>query len=558
MAQFKDLIVTGDARILGEIYNQQTPKVAFGTCATAADVAAKVVTLDYPSWILQPGDIIGVKFTNTNTATSITLNVNNTGAVGVSYNTDRPYTGDDSNVCGYAGRTIFYQYDGDYWHWMSTGYSSGGGSGEYLPLSGGTLTGDVFTTKQYKKSAGGQWIQARDNAPVRNTYTATNSFQPVTALKTKNGNWSIGNLGDDNYLRFSYDTDTNYSAGTNTSMNGLYFTESGGLNLPGGLATGNSVNFGMYQKAINGSNTNNYPYRRIAYGTAGTGQYVDRDMVFDIKHNYNGGVYGRLKVSLRTNSTSSAVNVSARWLYRAGIAIDSVIIAYWGVTGNNVYFDVFYKCPGSYPRANVYLVPNYRVDCTLVASNEVADTTTSDKKTSVECYASVSAAATEIRGKAYTGTATSFDPNMLNAYPVNAVYISTANTSPASLFGGTWEQINGYYVYFGNTYSKSSETGTGVKGHTLTANQSGLRQHSHTIDGNGTHYHELGMNSGSVAKGTNYARPRHRDESSTRGYASTDAGWHGHGCQNAGPWDAAESHSHAIATVQVYAWRRTA
>ncbi|WP_105204536.1 DUF859 family phage minor structural protein [Neobittarella massiliensis] len=48
--------------------------------------------------------------------------------------------------------------------------------------------------------------------------------------------------------------------------------------------------------------------------------------------------------------------------------------------------------------------------------------------------------------------------NLLNkVYPVNSIYISYSNTSPASLFGGTWTRINGYYLYAG---AASSTMGT--------------------------------------------------------------------------------------------------
>lgn len=123
MAQLKDLIVTGDARVIGNNYNNN-PKVAYGTCATAAATAAKVVTIDDPTWNLQVGDIIGIKFTNSNSASNVTFNVNGTGAIGVSYNTSRPYTGSSTQICGYANRTLFYQYDGTYWHWFHGGYDA--------------------------------------------------------------------------------------------------------------------------------------------------------------------------------------------------------------------------------------------------------------------------------------------------------------------------------------------------------------------------------------------------------------------------------------------------
>lgn len=35
-------------------------------------------------------------------------------------------------------------------------------------------------------------------------------------------------------------------------------------------------------------------------------------------------------------------------------------------------------------------------------------------------------------------------------YPVGSMYFSVSSTSPATLFGGTWERINGYYLYAGN------------------------------------------------------------------------------------------------------------
>ena len=123
MANVKDLIVNGDARIIGNLYNN-SPKIAYGTCATAAGTAVKVVVIDDPSWSLQVGDIVGIKFTNTNTAGTVKLNVNGSGEKQIAYNTTRPYTGAENWITGYANRTIFYQYDGTYWYWVSPGYNT--------------------------------------------------------------------------------------------------------------------------------------------------------------------------------------------------------------------------------------------------------------------------------------------------------------------------------------------------------------------------------------------------------------------------------------------------
>lgn len=96
-------------------------RVFYGTCSTAAGTAAKEVTLaNTTGWELLPGTVVGVKFTNSNTASNVTLNVNGTGAKQIWYNT-AVYTANWNAVCGYANRTIFYMYDGTYWVFLSDG-----------------------------------------------------------------------------------------------------------------------------------------------------------------------------------------------------------------------------------------------------------------------------------------------------------------------------------------------------------------------------------------------------------------------------------------------------
>lgn len=143
MAQLKDLIVTGDARVVGNNYTNN-PKIAFGTCATAAGTAEKVVVIDDPTWNLQVGDVIGVKFTNTNTVGTVKLNVNGTGAIQLAYNTSRPFTGSDNWITGYANRTIFYQYDGTYWYWVTAGVNQNGDT--YTTAKSWTAAGTAAKT----------------------------------------------------------------------------------------------------------------------------------------------------------------------------------------------------------------------------------------------------------------------------------------------------------------------------------------------------------------------------------------------------------------------------
>ena len=93
----------------------------YGTCSTAAATAAKVVTLsDADGWELKAGTTVGVKFSATNTASNVTLNVNNSGAKSIYYN-EAVYTSTSSTVCGCKNRVIYYMYDGTNWVWMSYG-----------------------------------------------------------------------------------------------------------------------------------------------------------------------------------------------------------------------------------------------------------------------------------------------------------------------------------------------------------------------------------------------------------------------------------------------------
>jgi hypothetical protein len=124
--------------------------VGWGTCPTAAATAAKVATIEDTSWTLRVGSIVGIKYTNTNTAgsttTPVTLNVNNTGAKNIVY-AGSAYTSNSSSICGYAGRTIYYMYDGTNWVWFNIDnnttytFATGDSNGQIkVTPSGGSAT----------------------------------------------------------------------------------------------------------------------------------------------------------------------------------------------------------------------------------------------------------------------------------------------------------------------------------------------------------------------------------------------------------------------------------
>ena len=91
----------------------------------------------------------------------------------------------------------------------------------YLPLSGGTMTGQI------KKNTASSWVRGRDAAIIRSIDSDSGSFHVLASAKTPSGSWEIGSLGEN--FRFSYVTDTNYNAGTNSSVASVYVTNGGVL-----------------------------------------------------------------------------------------------------------------------------------------------------------------------------------------------------------------------------------------------------------------------------------------------------------------------------------------
>lgn len=75
--------------------------------------------------------------------------------------------------------------------------------------------------------------------------------------------------------------------------------------------------------------------------------------------------------------------------------------------------------------------------------------------------------------------------DIASTYPVGSIYLSVNDTSPAELFGGTWEQIKDTFLLAaGNTY-KAGSTGGEAK-HTLTTAEMPAHKHGQNINGKGS------------------------------------------------------------------------
>lgn len=130
-------------------------------------------------------------------------------------------------------------------------------------------------------------------------------------------------------------------------------------------------------------------------------------------------------------------------------------------------------------------------------------------------------------------------------YPVGSIYMSYKATSPATLFGGTWEQLKNHFLFATNATSGDkggygNGTGTSSGSTKLTAAQSGLPSHQHALQN---------ANPGGTTVGwTNYGV----DAISNKGYTgNVKTGL-------TGGLSASEGHTHTIPYIEVYVWRRTA
>ena len=111
----------------------------YATCSTAAATAAKVATIADGSstFSLEKGVRICVSFTYANTASAATLNVANTGAKAICWNGSALV----SSQYWQAGAVVDFVYDGN--GWSIVGVAKDNNSTNFLPLSGGSLTGSL-------------------------------------------------------------------------------------------------------------------------------------------------------------------------------------------------------------------------------------------------------------------------------------------------------------------------------------------------------------------------------------------------------------------------------
>lgn len=90
-------------------------------------------------------------------------------------------------------------------------------------------------------------------------------------------------------------------------------------------------------------------------------------------------------------------------------------------------------------------------------------------------------------------------------YPVGSIYISVNDTSPSTLFGGTWEKLDRTFLFASGSQYAVGDTG-GTASETLTTNQIPAHTHgSKTLSGTFYAYAwQYGGGSGIVTKTSTY------------------------------------------------------
>lgn len=171
----------------------------------------------------------------------------------------------------------------------------------------------------------------------------------------------------------------------------------------------------------------------------------------------------------------------------------------------------------------------------------------------------------------YVGNKTMEELVALSLYPVGSLYLSTDSTSPASKYGGTWTQITGRYLYLDNSSGDAGSNNGSTGSTTLTAAQSGLRDHGHSASYTGANFYvRHGKNSGTATVAAGSYTSVETGVGAVWGNGFETANYShaidrvniggGVTVNNSGSLNATQGHTHTIDLLKykMYAWVRTA
>lgn len=136
-----------------------------------------------------------------------------------------------------------------------------------------------------------------------------------------------------------------------------------------------------------------------------------------------------------------------------------------------------------------------------------------------------------------------------NVYPVGSIYMNVNSTNPETLFGGTWEQIQGRFLL-------------GVSGSYPAGSQGGEAKHTLTTSEMPSHDGHL---SAGIAGGTPYGKGNYKGflkSDVMTSYGDGGRGWNVHAGNEIHPASEAvgggQAHNNMPPYLSVYIWKRTA
>lgn len=358
-------------------------------------------------------------------------------------------------------------------------YSKTDADGRFVNLSGDTMTGALKVPELRFTNGTAIWFDQYGNVTFGSTsssnwwYIGSSSNSPSIAVNFGTGNVGIGKTASTTYklavngdvhansfigsLSGNASTASKWQTARTVTMNGFAdcsFSIDGSANV--------SFDHKPYNFHLYVDNKNNYPWHRIAKIGPITAFYQDKEVTLLLSQGYDGGKWGIVRITLRTNSTGTVSTAHVEWLNRRAFSRTDVKIGLYNASGET-YADVFLKANGSYSSVTgLVLTQGGRGTLgrtwTLVNSSEVGNTTTTDKLTSTECWTSIEVAAEELHKKAYT--------NIIEADDAGGVGILYDHGKLTAISGTTMPNEglrlyraynNGYPAAYGNLMSVRGE-----------------------------------------------------------------------------------------------------
>lgn len=358
-------------------------------------------------------------------------------------------------------------------------YSKTDADGRFVNLSGDTMTGALKVPELRFTNGTAIWFDQYGNITFGTTsssnwwYIGSSPNSPSIGVNFGTGNVGIGQGASTTYklevngdvhansfigsLSGNASTASKWQTARTVTMNGFAdcsFSIDGSSNV--------SFDYKPYNFYLSVNNKNNYPWHRIAKIGPITEPYQDKEVTLLLSQGYDGGKWGIVRITLRTNSTGTVSTAHVEWLNRRAFNRTDVKIGLYNASGET-YADVFLWTNGAYSSVTgLVLTQGGRGTLgrtwTLVNSAEENNTTTTDKLTSRECWTSIEVAAEELHKKAYT--------NIIEADDAGGVGILYDHGKLTAISGTTMPNEglrlyraynNGYPAAYGNLMSVRGE-----------------------------------------------------------------------------------------------------